>query len=281
MGHSEPMYPVPVLTYHALNISGNDYANNDHVAFASDLEMVTALGWRIAPLRLVVDAYLGSAPALGDKTLAVTFDDATDFDFHDLPHPTAGQQRSMLNIMRDFVAAHPGAQPGLHATTFAIASPDARAAMDRICILGRSWMNDAWWPEAVATGLIGIANHSWDHNHEAVERVAQRNQEKGNFFCIDNENDANAQIRQSARFIEARAPSPAVSLFGYPYGHVNEFLSRDYLPRQAATNAPFVNAAFGTAAGKIHAGCDRWNLPRYVCGWHWKSSEELGQLLRD
>ncbi len=275
------MQPVPVLTYHARNIVGNNYADNDHVAFASDLELITGLGWKIVPLHRVVDAFLGGAVSLGEKALALTFDDATDFDFRDLPYPTAGPQRSMLNIMRDFAAAHPGAQPDLHATSFAIASPAAREAMDRICILGHGWMSDSWWPDAVASGLIGIANHSWDHTHTAVERVAQRNQEKGNFFCIDNEADADAQIREAARFIECRAPSPSVALFGYPYGEVNEFLSRDYLPRQAASETPFVKAAFSTNAGRMSATSDRWNLPRYVCGWHWKSSDDLARLLRD
>lgn len=275
------MKPVPILTYHARNIYGNDYANNDHVALASDLELISALGWQIAPLYRIVDTYLGDASPLPEKTLALTFDDATDFDFHDLPHPTAGRQRSMLNIMRDFALKQPGVQPELHATSFAIASPVARADMDRVCILGRAWMNDAWWPDAVASGLMGIANHSWDHTHEAVDRVAQRNQEKGNFFCIDNEADADVQIRDSARFIEARAPSPSVALFGYPYGHVNEYLSREYLPRQATSSAPFVKAAFGTDAGKIHSASNRWNLPRFVCGWHWKSGDELARLLRD
>ena len=37
--------------------------------------------------------------------------------------------------------------------------------------------------------------------------------------------------------------------------------------------------AFGTEAGMMKADSDRWNLPRYVCGWHWKSSEELIAIL--
>jgi len=272
---------IPILTYHALNISGNDYATNDHVAFASDLELVTRAGWQIQPLHRIVDCLFDAGGTLPEKTIAFTFDDATDFDFADLPHPTAGPQRSMLNILRDFAAAHPGAQPGLHATSFVIAAPEARAAMDRACIIDRGWMNDHWWPEAVASGLMGIANHSWDHNHECMARVAQRNQEKGNFFCIDTEADADAQVREAARFIAARAPNPSVALFGYPYGHVNAFLSKDYLPRQAASPEPFVKAAFGTDAGFMSSDSDRWNLPRFVCGWHWKSSEELAALLRD
>ncbi len=270
---------IPVLTYHALNISGNDYANNDHVAFASDLELINKLGWRIQPLHHIVDCLFYKGGSLPDKTIALTFDDATDFDFDDLPHPTAGMQRSMLNIMRDFAARYPEAQPGLHATSFVIASPEARAAMDRACIIDRNWMNDSWWPEAVASGLMGIANHSWDHNHECMERVAQRNQEKGNFFCIDTDADADAQIREAAQFIRRRAPNPSVGLFGYPYGHVNEFLSKEYLPRQGASSAPFVKAAFGTDAGMMTHASDRWNLPRYVCGWHWKSTDELTAIL--
>src|SRR5690606_8365742 len=34
---------VPILTYHAVNIAGNDYADNDHVAFAADLRLIDDL----------------------------------------------------------------------------------------------------------------------------------------------------------------------------------------------------------------------------------------------
>jgi len=270
---------IPVLTYHALNISGNDYASNDHVAFAADLELITELGWQVAPLHRIVDELIAKTETLPAKTIAISFDDATDFDYHDLPHPQWGMQRSMLNIMRDFARQHAGAQPHLHATSFVIASPEARATMDRACVIDKGWINDNWWEPAVAGGLMGIANHSWDHNHECMPRVAQRNQEKGNFFCIDTDTDADAQIREAARFIAGMAPNASVSLFGYPYGHVNEFLPREYFPRQAASAAPFVRAAFGTEAGMITAESNRWNLPRHVCGWHWKSPGELRAIL--
>ena len=32
---------IPILTYHAQNIAGNDYANNNHVAFAEDLRLLS------------------------------------------------------------------------------------------------------------------------------------------------------------------------------------------------------------------------------------------------
>lgn len=270
---------IPVLTYHALNIAGNDYANNDHVAFAADLELITERGWHVAPLHRIVDELLGATNTLPAKTIAISFDDATDFDFHDLAHPEHGLQRSMLNIMRDFAARHPGAQPDLHATSFVIASPEARATMARLRVFDRQWMNDNWWAAAVASGLMGIANHSWDHTNEVLEVVAQRNQEKGNFFCIDTEGDADAQIRRAAEFIAGKAPNASASLFGYPYGHVNRYLPCEYFPRQARADTPFVQAAFGTGAGFITRGSDRWNLPRFVCGWHWKSADQLAAIL--
>ena len=38
-------------------------------------------------------------------------------------------------------------------------------------------------------------------------------------------------------------------------------------------------AAFGTQGQPVTADSELWNLPRYVCGWHWKSPEELEALL--
>ena len=53
------MPSIPILTYHALNIDGNDYLGNDHVAFREDLRLLTSLGFRIIPLadlvQLLVD----------------------------------------------------------------------------------------------------------------------------------------------------------------------------------------------------------------------------------
>lgn len=111
---------IPILTYHAQNIAGNDYANNDHVAFAEDLRLLTATGWRVVPLHRVVELLSGPDTAWTLKTVAIAFDDGSDFDFEDLPHPVAGMQRSMLNIMRDFLADNPESQPELHATSFVI-----------------------------------------------------------------------------------------------------------------------------------------------------------------
>lgn len=269
---------TPILAYHALNVHGRDYGNNDHIAFREDLASLVKTGWHIAPLFDVVSAYLGMGAALPKKTIAITFDDGTDFDFHDLAHPEFGVQRSMLNIMRDQIASSK-ADTKPHATSFVIASPDARTQMDQTCILGKGWMGEAWWSDAIASDLMSIANHSWDHNHEAVTPVAQREQMKGNFRCIDSREDADAEIRAAAEYLNRAAPNPGTKFFAYPYGDTNDYLIQEYLPAQAAN--PFVLAAFGTQGGVMTEASNRWHLPRYVCGFHWKTPEALADLLRD
>ena len=276
------MTDIPILTYHSLNIEGNDYLGNDHVAFREDLRLLTALGWRIIPVTELVQLLTDPNAAWPAKCAAVTFDDGTNFDFEDLPHPSAGMQRSMLNIMRDFTTAHPGAQPTMHATTFVIASGDARDTMDRTCILGRGWMSDSWWQAAVASGLLHIANHSWDHCHDSLPMIAQRDQLKGTFVGVDNKADADAQIKVAAEVIARIAPNPGVELFAFPYGIANPYLLEEYLPLQAKTGGgQFVRAAFSTEPGPVTRDTSRWWIPRYVCGHHWKSSDELMAILRD
>jgi hypothetical protein len=40
-----------------------------------------------------------------------------------------------------------------------------------------------------------------------------------------------------------------------------------------------MRAAFGDGATPTTMHSDRWNLPRYICGWHWKSPDELRKIL--
>ncbi len=273
---------IPILTYHALNIDGNDYLGNDHVAFREDLRLLTALGFRIIALADLVQLVIDPNAAWPAKCVAITFDDGTNFDFEDLTHPTAGLQRSMLNIMRDFTTSHPGAQPTMHATTFVIASSDARDTMDRARIFGRGWMSDSWWQPAVASGFFHIANHSWDHCHDSLPQIAQRDQMKGTFAGVDNKHDADAQIRVAAEAIARIAPNPGVALFAFPYGVANPYLLEEYLPQQAKTGGgQFVRAAFSTEPAPVTRESNCWWIPRYVCGHHWKSTDELTTILRD
>jgi hypothetical protein len=266
---------VPVLTYHANNISGNDYASNDHVALVEDLRLIHRKGLRIVPLSHVVDVLLGIAPASDvENAVAISFDDGSWFDWHDIEHPTCGPQRGFAGILRDF-AAETGAF--VHATSFVIVSPDARAILDKTCLIGRGWWGDDWWPEAQREGLIAIESHSWDHNHHSLPITAQRDQRKGTFRTIDTYADAEAEIRQASDWLDARLAPHRVSLFAYPYGENNDYLVRAYLPRHESEHR--LRAAFGTKPRPVEVSSNRWLLPRYVCGSDWKSPTELETVL--
>src|SRR5271165_6776626 len=134
-----------VLTYHSGNIAGNDYATNDLVAFREDLRVIEHLGLSVIPLRTLVDALIGQRLShLPQQVVAITFDDGLDFDFRELTHPTYGAQPSMVETMREFVREF--AVP-VHATSFVIASPEARMQIANEEMLGHQWISDSWWQE--------------------------------------------------------------------------------------------------------------------------------------
>ena len=269
-----------VLTYHSHNISGSAYAENDHVALASDLATITDMGARIVGLDEIVKA-IHRGLDLGSGTLVgLTFDDGPVFDYADFQHPRFGPQRGFLNILRDFHRGHGAEQPNLHATSFVIASPEARREMERAEECGYTflsdWLTDAWWNDAIDTGLLGIGNHSWDHVHPVIASVSTASQQRGNFSLIASEADADAEVRTAAKFINARTGGRC-HYFAYPFGHVSEYLATDYLPRRQDRHG--MRAAFATGGRAIHAGDPVWNIPRAVCGEHWRSPAELEALL--
>ena len=271
---------IPVLTYHSLDIHGNDYDNNDLVALAGDLRTITRAGFRIAPLHALVSAWLRDRASLdGQKVVALTCDDGTDFDYFDLPHPTAGVQRSVVNLMRDFQRENPGAQPALHITSFPIISPAARERLDTTCMIGTKWWNDSWWAGALATGFMAIGNHSWDHNHATLDGHALPGLPRGSFRVIDSEAAADYEVRQADAYLRRRADNAGASLFAYPYGESNDYLRRDYMPR-AGARMGFV-AAFGVKPEYWTAHSEPWEIPRFTSRHDWKSPGELRRILQE
>jgi len=271
---------IPILTYHAVNITGNDYANNDHVAFAADLRLVDDLGLRIVPLHWAVDRLLGGAERALEGCVALTCDDGSNLDWFDLDYPGHGPQRSLYNCMLDFIAERGAdAQPDLHLTCFVIASRQARDYLDRNCLFGSGWMSASWWRPALDSGRIAIENHSFDHNHAAIPLPGLAGMERGTFFAVDNRERADAEIAAAAKLIDDEISPAHTSLFCYPYSQASEYLRNEYLPQFGP--AIGVRAAFGDGAAPITASSDRWNLPRYICGDHWKSADELRVILRN
>ena len=174
--------------------------------------------------------------------------------------------------MRDFVRRHgPGAQPGLHATSFVIASPEARQVIDARSLFGKTWMRDDWWREANTSGLLAIGNHGWDHNHPDLGPG------RGGFTSIDDLGLCEQQVVEAARFIADRAGAWP-ELFAYPFGESSGYIRTEYFPNHTENHR--CRAAFGTVPGKVTRDSDRWNLPRYVCGRDWRNPEELLQLLK-
>jgi peptidoglycan/xylan/chitin deacetylase (PgdA/CDA1 family) len=267
---------VPVLTYHSMKIHGNAYADNDLVALAADLETIHGRGFRIVPLAHVVAEWRRLPSAWdGQRIVALTCDDGADFDFTDLPHPTAGPQRGVLNILRDFHARHPDASP--HVTSFVIASPEARAELDKSCMIGRGWWNDGWWREAAASGFMHIGNHSWDHNHDALPERFSHGVARGTFASIATRAVADAEIRVAQSFLASRVPNPGNTLFAYPYGQHNPYLVDEYFP----VHAPQLGlaAAFSDGPGYFEADANPWTVPRFVFGRDWTAPEGLEAIL--
>ena len=260
---------LPVLTYHGVNVAGNAYATNDHVALASDLETIDRLGWRIVPLPgAVLRRLSGRDDWARPRSLAITFDDGTDFDWHDLPHPVHGLQRSLFHCLEDFRAARPPALEA-HATAFVVVSRETREHIDRVGLANRGWWTDSWWAEAVAGGHAAIASHSWDHNHHLIAPEPGRDRPTGTFRTIATFELAEDEIARATAHLRRVAPNPGDRLFAYPYGEANDYLVREYFPRHHERIG--IDAAFGDGARPVTAGDDRWNLPRYVFGRDWTS----------
>ena len=278
------MYPsgmkLIVLAYHSHNISGTDYSNNDHVAFGADLETIQASGARVVSLDRIAAVMRREAEAPKDQLLVgLSFDDGPVFDYADFDHPRYGPQRSFFNILRDFGKRHGGSQPELHATSFVIASPAARRAMEASPGCGypdfEGWLDEGWWKPAAASGLMGIGNHSWDHVHQAVADIAAPNA-RDDFTQVRTFEAAEREIRAAGEYINARLGG-GCDLFAFPFGHTNDFLVNDYLPRQQDKHR--MKAAFGTGGRAVTEADPPWNIPRVVCGEHWKTPRELASLL--
>lgn len=269
---------VPVLTYHSHQISGATYEANDLEAFRIDLQTIRRLGFRIVPATWVAEWLRGGRSDRDmRRSVVITFDDGSDFDFHDLDHPGAGPQRSMLNSLREFrQEVRGGRLRHLNVTSFVIACPRTRAELDAACLVGRGWMSDDWWPLAHKSGLVSIQNHSWDHNHPAASQTRQRDQRRGSFDAIETEEECDAEVAAAARYISARTGSWPI-LFAYPGGTASRYLREEYFPLFAERHGAV--AAFAADGGYVTRDSSPWSVPRFVCGAHWREPSGLEHIL--
>lgn len=264
-----------ILTYHSQNVGAGRSPVNDHEALRMDLQALTQAGLQTAPLAAALAALESDGDcAEAQPLVCLTFDDGCDLDVRDIDFPEAGPQRSLLGIMEDFVMQHGAhAQPGLHATSFVIASAEARCVIDRNSLFGRGWMSDDWWQAANDHPLLSLGNHGLDHNHPDLDAGDAG---RGGFESVDNLQACREQVVNSAKLIERRTGAWP-EFFAYPFGESSSFLREQYFPAYAAEHR--CRAALGTEPGLVTPACKRWNLPRFVCGRDWRSSDQLLGLL--
>ncbi|MGH8034645.1 MAG: polysaccharide deacetylase family protein, partial [Lysobacterales bacterium] len=214
------MLSCAILTYHSQNIRGNSQALNDHIALSENLLALHRAGYRIIPLARMMD-WLGdeAEEPLPKRAVALTFDDGCDFDVKDLDYPGHGVQSAFSRILSDFITAHgASAQPELQATSFVIASSEARRIIDAGSLFGQGWISDGWWRETDAAGLIAIESHGWDHNHPDLA-----GQSRGNFHTVDTHEQCLEQVVRAAASIESitgRWPQ----FFAYPFGQSSAYI---------------------------------------------------------
>ena len=269
-----------VLTYHSQNCGGYDYSTNDHYAFQQDLQAVYEHGLPVVSLKEVaVNISRGTPEQLPRRFVAFSCDDGSLLDWFDYQHPQFGWQRSFANILREHMSTHGLRGNGL-LTAFVIASATARAAIDLGCYAGAPLSADDWWPEAVREGLIDIENHSWDHVHPVLPAGMVPPGAAGNFYSINDYNNADIQLRAASQFITERVAGTGhvVSLFAYPYGHAGEFLAESYLPRYQSEHG--IVGAFTTEQNFVDATTQAFKIPRMVCGDAWRTAEQFAVLLQ-
>ena len=267
------MPAFPILTYHSQIFQDNSYSGNNHLALAHDLELIYSAGYQVQPLARLADWLDDKADDRElDRAVFLTFDDGCNFDVQDLEHPEFGFQSSFRTTMRRFAATlDPGQAASLHATTFVIASEEARRAMDTRSLFGKNWISSDWWKDTDREGLIAIESHGWDHNHPDLGGEG-----RGGFKNIDSDALCRNQVVRAADSIRAltgRRPA----FFAYPYGQSSAYMRETWFPD--FTDHHGCRAAFGTAAAHVTRNSNRWNLPRYICGHNWQSPEALRKIL--
>ncbi|MDR1529279.1 MAG: polysaccharide deacetylase family protein [Burkholderiales bacterium] len=271
---------IPVFCYHSVNITGTAYDQNDHVALEEDLRTLWRLGFRLlSPVKLARVLRGEENLPRHERYASITFDDGSDLDYFDYDHPDAGMVKSLQHILEETPLSRDVAQQEALTASFVIVSPEARKELTVTCFLGQDLIRDNWWYECSQKRLIGIANHSWDHAHETLMRVCQKDNIKGSFYDITTYEDADRQIRIAQDYLDKMTKDASMRVFAYPYGHASSYLVEEYFPVFQKEHRQL--AAYGLDPTPVTKEANIWNLPRYVCGKHWKAREEFEDILKD
>lgn len=269
----------PVLAYHSQNVFADHYGKNDHLSLGQDLRTIQTVGKRVVPLQWLVDCLLGRrSPEELHNAVCITIDDGCNLDVFDLDFPGFGLQQSFISILEEFKAEFSTrGQADLQATSFVIASPEARRRIDRKSLFGKGWMSDEWWAETQRNGTLDIQNHGWDHKHPLNDSNDCEIDEYHRFDTVDTFEQCEFQVRQASMYITERAERSRPQFFAYPYGESSAYIREHYFPGHAESLG--IEAAFSTAPEHVTLQSNRWALPRYVCGRDWKTPQSFVEVL--
>ncbi len=266
---------IPVFCYHSMNADSLEYLGNDHIALQQDLATLQAYNYRLIDGMTVVRFVLNKQRfRQREKVACITVDDAPILDYSDYQSPKIGCVKSFRHIFLNAPIYQCSRSSILN---FAIVDEAIRQELDKVCMQGKGHWKSDWWEKAIDEGLYAMANHSFDHMHGALKKTTHSRGEKGNFYAVDNYIDADKQIRQAYEDLQLLVRQKATPLFAYPYGHVNDYLLHDYFPNFIHEHKQY--GAFSTAGSYVTKASNRWAIPRFVCGQHWKSPAEFEAIL--
>ena len=126
---------------------------------------------------------------------------------------------------------------------------------------------------------MSIENYNWDHAHEMVGTQLISPEDPGSFYNVKSESLAEAQILQAHEYINSICSGAGhmSTLFADTYGHTNNLLTGDFLPKQGEEAG--ILGAFSTAAEFVSKDTDRFAIPGLVCGEHWALPHEFEDIL--
>ena len=179
---------VPVFNYHPRFLTPPcDYTGSDLRMLETDLQTLHDEGFRVVPLYWITQWLRGEKDGseLPPWIVGITLDDAFEADWRDdvfagvnPPHPCpAGYGKSAYSILRAYWDKYKDILPpgSPHASSFVIASPAARTAIDDFNVPpqfggpGNQSHRDYWWAAAQNSGFMEVYNHSADHDDDTIQ----------------------------------------------------------------------------------------------------------------
>ncbi len=183
-----PTPDVPILLYHRLAPTVKDSMTVTTTVFESHLEYLKDNGYRVIPLRQLVNYYLGKGPAPAPKSVVIVEDDA---------HISVYTQ--MLPIVRKY---------RVPVTVFVYPSAISNASY------AMTWDQ---LRELKKTGLIDIQSHTFWHPNFRHDKKRMKPAEFDKFVDI--------QLRKSKTRIEKEL-GVNVDMLAWPFGIYDDYLMR-------------------------------------------------------